>query len=269
MELLIVPALPLLLLAASTGGSVLRHRLGERHRSAEIVDALRLVMSMMITFAALVLGLLTSSAKSDFDARVRSLQTFGISLIELDQRLREFGPEADDARRMLRRYTAAALADTWPGEPAPPGDYPRLPHPPGMHSMESAVLSNILLQVDERIAKLVVTSPLQRRLAPVLESRASAVLERRWELVVGSSSSVAWPFLAVLLLWLGLAFFTFGLSTPLNKLTTVVLVMAAVSVSAAVYLIVDFGTPSSGLLALPSTPLRDALAHMDGPGPQG
>ena len=80
---------------------------------------------------------------------------------------------------------------------------------------------------------------------------------------------MAWPFLAVLLLWLTLAFFAFGLSTPLNRLTSVVLVIAAVSVSAAVYLIVDFETPSTGPLALPSAPLRDALTHMDGPGPRG
>ena len=224
-------------------------------------------MSMMITFAALVLGLLTSAAKSDFDGKVRNLDTFGISLIELNQRLREYGPEADGARLTLRRYTAAALADTWRNETSPSGDYPH----PGQGSpatrLESTRLGGMLLDVDQQIAFLVPATPLQRQLAPVLVGQMTDALQRRWDLVAGSATTLSWPIMAVLLLWLTLAFFLFGLSTEPSRVAAFVLSLAALSVSVDVYLIVDLNTPVSGLVHLPSEPMRDALAHMDGQAP--
>jgi hypothetical protein len=44
-------------------------------------------------------------------------------IVQLDQTLREYGPETDTARGMLRSYTAGVIATTWPNEPQPPGDY--------------------------------------------------------------------------------------------------------------------------------------------------
>ena len=263
MELLVAPGLWAILLGASWAGWLIRDRLHERHRTAESVDAMRTVMSMMVTFAALVLGLLTSTAKSDFDDKVRNLDTFGISLIELNQRLREYGPATDQVRLTLRRYTAAAIADTWRTEPHPAGDYPR-PGPGGAtRRLESAQLGAMLLDVDEQIAVMAPTTPLQRQLAPVLVSQMATVLQRRWDLVAGSNGTLSWPIMAVLLVWLALVFFLFGLSTKPSRVTVLVLALASLSVSADAYLIVDLDTPVSGPVSLPSDPMRDALAHMD------
>ena len=267
MEVLVAPGVWAVLMAGSAAGWLLRGRLHERHRTAQNVDALRAVMSMTVTFAALVLGLLSSNAKSDFDARVRSLDTFGVSLIELNQRLREYGPQTTPARLDLRRYTAAAIADTWRTEPQPPGDYPR-PSPGGTsRRLESAELGAMLLHVDEQIAVLVPTTPLQRQIAPVLVTQMAATLQRRWELVAGSTGTLSWPIVTVLLLWLALAFFLFGLSTEQSRMVAAVLALASLSVSVDIYLIADLDTPLSGLISLPSDPMRDALAHMDADAP--
>ena len=257
-------ALPLVLLLSSTAGWALRQRLPEQHRDRDVVDAIRLIMSMMITFAAVVLGLLTSSAKSDFDARVRSLQTYSVELIGLNQRLREFGSASDPVRKMIREYVAASIADSWPDEPLPTGIFPRVADGHAQDRLESATLGEMLLSIDERMHSLVATTPLQHQLVPVLNAQMSTVLQQRWRLVASGSLGVSWPFYGVLVLWLTIAFFTFGLSTPVSLLHLLVLALAAVSVSAAVYLIVDFDTPLTGLLSLPSTPLRDVLAHIDG-----
>lgn len=264
MELLVAFLLPVVLVVSSAVGWQVRRRLKDRHRSAETTDALRLVMTMLITFAALVLGLLTSSAKTQFDARRERLQGFGVSLIELDQRLREYGPDADQARAQLRIYVAAAVADSWPDEPLPPGDYPRVSHSNGNIGLENTDLGALLLGVDQRIAVLTASTPLQQHLQSVLETRMSAVLHERWQLVASSQSALAWPFLAMLMFWLVLTFAIFGLSTAGNRLVLVAIVLTAVSVAGAVYLIIDFNTPLTGLLALSSEPMRDALAHVDG-----
>ena len=68
-----------------------------------------------------------------------------------------------------------------------------------------------MLEVDERIGMLVPNTALQRQLAPILEQRMSAVLERRWDLLAGTVSGVASPFVGMLVLWRTLAFSMFGL----------------------------------------------------------
>ena len=68
-------------------------------------------------------------------------------MIELDAQLREYGSEAEPIRGLLRRYTAAAIADTWPSEPAPSGVYPhRDPRQPA--SIEYSELTELLTQID-------------------------------------------------------------------------------------------------------------------------
>src|SRR5262249_44517822 len=115
------------LLGGSAIGLAVRPYLSEAHRSRETTDLIQLVITMLVTFAALVLGLLTSSVKASLDTGDTDMRGFSIELIRLDQSLREYGAEADPIRALLRSYTAAAIATTWPTEPAPPGDYyPRL-----------------------------------------------------------------------------------------------------------------------------------------------
>jgi hypothetical protein len=56
-----------ILLGSSALGLYVRPLLSERHRSREVIEFVQLVVAMVMTFAALVLGLLTSSVKSSFD----------------------------------------------------------------------------------------------------------------------------------------------------------------------------------------------------------
>ncbi len=112
-----------ILLGGSALGVLVRPFLSEHHRSAETTDLIRLVVTMLVTFAALVLGLLTSSVKSSFDVVDNDLRSFSINLIQLDRLLQQYGSETAAARSLLRSYTAAAIASTWATEPKPPGDY--------------------------------------------------------------------------------------------------------------------------------------------------
>ena len=58
----------LALVASGMLGQFIRPVLRERHLSRESIDAVQLVIGMLVTFAALVLGLLTASVKTSFDA---------------------------------------------------------------------------------------------------------------------------------------------------------------------------------------------------------
>src|SRR5215470_2124455 len=91
-----------ILLGGSALGLLVRPLLSERHRSPETIEFVRLVVAMLMTFAALVLGLLTSSVKSSFDKVGNEIKTLAIELIQLDRSLRAWGDETRPIRELFR-----------------------------------------------------------------------------------------------------------------------------------------------------------------------
>jgi nitric oxide reductase large subunit len=68
--------------------------------------------------------------------------------------------------------------------------------------------------------------------------------------------------LAVLIFWLTIIFISFGLFAPPHSTVIASLFVSAVSVSAAIFLILELYTPFAGLIQISSAPLRIALAHL-------
>src|SRR5882757_5602050 len=153
-----------ILLGSSALGLFVRPLLSERHRSREVIEFVQLVVAMVMTFAALVLGLLTNSVKSSFDKVGNDLRTVAVELIQLDRSLREWGAETRPARELLRTYTAAAIATTWTGEPKPPGDYypAEVPTKSGWY-LESSVMGDMLEHIEHEIRELEPHDAMRRR----------------------------------------------------------------------------------------------------------
>jgi hypothetical protein len=80
-------------------GLVLHARLPEHHLDADSRDVIRLVMGLIATVAALVLGLLISSAHRSFDAQETEVQQLGVHLLQLDRSLEHFGHDANRCPR--------------------------------------------------------------------------------------------------------------------------------------------------------------------------
>ena len=260
-----VVAICVLLLLSAFAGAWAQKLLPAHHRSRDTIDSIRLVITMLVTLSAVVLGLLISSAKQRHDDEVANLERYSVDLIELDQRLRQYGPEAADIRAELRAYTAAAIADTWRQEPPPTGQYPRLPASTDADPVEAAALGDMLASIDHAIQALAPADPFHLHAAERLRARAADVLQQRWNLIASTHGTISWPFLTVMLCWLVIMFAIFGISSPPNALVYVVVVLSALSISSSVYLILDFDSPQTGLIRVPSLPMRDALAHMDRP----
>lgn len=77
-----------------------------------------------------------------------------------------------------------------------------------------------------------------------------------------AGSSIAWPFLVVLVFWLVILFMGFGLFAPANPTVLVALFVGALSVAGAIFLILELDRPYDGLMRLSSAPLRNALAQI-------
>jgi type II secretory pathway pseudopilin PulG len=114
--------------AGAVLGMVLQTILPEHHLSPDSKDVVKVGMGLIATMAALVLGLLTGSTKSAFDAQDSEVKQSAANLILLDRMLAHYGPETKGARDLLRSTVAQRLAVTWPETGAPPvaGEVPGL-----------------------------------------------------------------------------------------------------------------------------------------------
>ena len=70
------------------------------------------------------------------------------------------------------------------------------------------------------------------------------------------------PFLVMLLFWLTMLHMSFGLFAPRNATVLVVLLLCALSVSGAVFLILEMNHPLSGFIKVSSAPMLKALEHL-------
>lgn len=255
----------LVLLGGSALGIAVRPLLSEHHRSRETTDLIQLVMTMLVTFAALVLGLLTSSVKGSFDTVDNDLRTFSIQLIQLDRSLSQYGSPAEPARKLLRSYTAAAIASTWTGEPKPPGDYYpiQVSAPPSAESIESASLGDLLTHLETELRQLEPQDPMHRRLSLTMLNQFELLMRLRWKLIEEGHNSISMPFYIVLSFWLVIIFASFGLSAPRNVLSYVTILLGALSIASVMFVILDLDTPFDGLFMVGSQPMRDALAQLN------
>src|SRR3954453_58580 len=108
-----------LLIGSAMLGIYVRPRLPERHRSRETTELMQVTINLLVTFAALVLGLLTASVKQSFDRMAHDREAYSLQLSILDACLRDVGPDASPIRDKLHAYVEAVIASTWPDETPP------------------------------------------------------------------------------------------------------------------------------------------------------
>jgi hypothetical protein len=94
-------------------GAQIRRFLGEHHLNADTKDTVKLVMGLVATMAALLLGLLVSSAKGSYDATRGQVIQMAAKIAFLNRVLIAYGPEAAEARAELRTIVAEGIQDIW------------------------------------------------------------------------------------------------------------------------------------------------------------
>ena len=252
-----------LFMVAGIFGLILQSRLSERHRDRDTVEFLRLAVGALVTFLAIVLGLLTASSKSHYDGVAESYRHLAATLVQFDHLLREIG--TDDAgmvRADMRGYLAAVIYSTWPDEPAPSGSYIR-----GLTSGqgESPPLSVLLGRAEKRLRGL---QPANATQAPLLADTVdtfNSMIGARWAVIETGHPTIPGPFFDLMLFWTGLMFLGFGLCAPRNALAAATMIICAVSLASVIYVILELDDPLGGVIAISSAPLREALADMDLP----
>jgi hypothetical protein len=242
----------LIVLACVFGGSllgiVLRGKLPDHHLTKESQDVVKLGVGLIGTMAALVLGLLVTSAKGSYDAQNMELIQMSANIALLDRVLDAYGTETEEARTLLREGVTQILDRMWPKDGSD-----------GSKSTPTSPQGNVLYR---KIQGLSPKSDLQRALQGQALSIAMDIGKTRYLMFEQGTTSVSIPLLVVVVLWLVVIFFSFGLFAPFNTTVTISLFVSALSVSAAIFLILEMYTPYVGIVQISSAPLRAALAQL-------
>jgi hypothetical protein len=249
---MIISFIAVILFVGLVGVALLGGRLGRllpaEQLSAESKDAVKLAMGLIATMTAVLLGLLITSAKGAYDTAESEVMQMAAKVALLDRVLKLYGPEAADARHVLRDAIAEGVRRTWPAKPT----------------------SHVQLDPNEQMGDAVYVAI--HRLSPhddtqrTLKTQAATFMvqlaELRSLLQAQAIPSVSRPLLIALVSWLILIFFGFSVVVPANATSTLALVAGAFSVACAMFLILELDHPFAGVLRIPSDPMINTLNHL-------
>jgi hypothetical protein len=251
----------ILLCASAALGMYVRPRLPEHQRTRETTELMQITIGLLVTFAALVLGLLTATVKQRYDETAQDRQAYALQLTMLDRCLTDYGPETAAARGDIHSYTAAVIASTWPDEPPPAGvQYPSTANMPRIGA--SPELGELMNHIGADISRLTPSNPVQARMIDLCMQRYRDVENARLGVIEDARTRLFEPFYGVLMFWLMIIFGCFGLVAPRTSLSVIVIVLCAVSLSSVIFVILDLSRPYQGFFAISSDTMRTALNNM-------
>jgi hypothetical protein len=231
-------------------GLLLSSVLPERHLRDNSKDTVKVVAGTIATLAALVLGLLVGSAKNSFDALNTEITQSSTKVILLDRALAAYGPETKEAREQLRHGVITLIDTFWPEEKTEAS---------GFAAFER---TNKIETLQGKLRELTPATEAQRQLLSQAQQISSDLVQSRWLVIEQAQSVLPLPFLVVLLFWLSMLHLSFGLFAPRNATVITVLLISALSVSAAIFIILEMNHPLQGMVKVSSAPLRKAVEHL-------
>jgi hypothetical protein len=222
----------------------------DHHLSSDSKDAVKLSTGIIATMAALVLGLLVSSSKSTFDTINNELVGSAVNVVMLDRTLADYGPEALEIRDTLKNYYTSRINLLTSGKNSQ------------LAKLDSSKMVNEIEGVRAKVLRLSPGNDAQRQLQTQATQIMSDLIHARWQVLLQRSSSVSMPLVALLVIWLSVIFAAFGIFSPRNQIVVATLFLSALSVSGAIFLILELNSPLTGFITISSEAMQVAIAHL-------
>ncbi len=237
-----------LVFGGSLAGMAIRRILPEAHFEPEARDAVRLAIGLVVTMTGLVLGMLVSSARTFYEGEKNQVAQMSSDMVLLTDLLAAYGPETAQDRTLARQFVQEAVERIWPTERSQvsqlrPGDTAK--------------------EVYQHIEALVPKNDAQKAMKAELMSVTVDLRKSYWLMYLQTEQpSIAIPLLGVVTSWLVVIFVSFGLLAPRNATVFVTLIVCALAVSAAIFIIMSMYSPFQGVLKIPPTAVHDAMSQM-------
>jgi hypothetical protein len=229
-------------------GRALRRLLPEDHLTADSRDTIKLAMGLVATMTALVLGLLVSSAKGAYDTKRSEVIQMAAKVAFLDRLFSLYGPEAAEARAGFREAVEEAVRQMWPDEASAPA-----------HLAPDTQAGNVVYVAVQNLSP---HDDTQRKLKEQAITVASELGQLRSLLAAQSVASISKPMLIILVSWLVVIFLGFSVLAPPNPTVILALMISALAVAGAIFLILELDQPFAGLIRISSEPMLNALHEL-------
>lgn len=234
-------------------GVLLRIYLPTSHLHDDSKDIVKTAAGLMATLVALIIGLLVGSAKQEFDATGTGLTTVGAKIIALDRVLARYdrdGPDTMKSERVkLHKAVDRAVQEVW-GEPQP-------------NVIPGVDLEMVIEQIHDRMRDENPKGEAQKVLQGQAISLCTDISHALWQLIEQAQNEPPMAFLIVLIFWLAVLFMSFGLLAPRNGTAICAMLICAVSISCAIFLILEMNRPFEGAIQVSSAPLTKAVSLID------
>jgi hypothetical protein len=237
------------IIAGCAIGMTLRARLPKEYLNTENREMIRLGSSLLATLAAVLISLTIASAKSSYETQDAHFRQLAAYLVEADQLLAQYGPEAAGMRQLMRQAVPAAIDRIWREK--------------ATASQNTAFTARSLAeQLYAAVEALSPNNDIQRGLKARVEQAVADLARTRLSMFADGDTRVLTPFMLILIFWLVVVFGNFGLFVEPGPLVFAAFLVFALSISTALFLVADLSRPFMGMMQLPKEQLKHTLAPL-------
>jgi hypothetical protein len=224
------------------------------HVVADGRGAVGSVIGVVALLIALVLGLLIWTSYGVFAAQQAESQTLGVTTLQLDYLLEQYGPEATPGRLGLRD-SARGARERYFGGKAPPAGI----------SFDRARRN--LLGIDSFFASLHPTDEDRKQLLAAAKPMATSIVQTQVLMARQLDNPVPSLLLVMVQIWTALLFLGFGVMGNPSVFSIVADAAGAFAISSAIFLIIEFSEPYGGLFRISPEGIDKVLAELDANAP--
>jgi hypothetical protein len=236
--------------AGALAGMLLRLRLPDSHLSPDSKDVVRLAVGLIGTLTALVIGLMIASAKGSYDRESARISRMSADIVLLDRLLADYGAETDEARNLLRRSIGPLIGQIWAASGSKP-------------SSDARFSANGIAQAAyQKIETLSPTNEGQRSLQTRAVAVSTDLAQTLFLMLADRGDVIPTPFVVMIVFWLTMIFASFSLFARPNATLVAIMFILALSGAGAIFLVLDFSRPFSGIMTISDAPLREALGPL-------
>jgi hypothetical protein len=233
------------------GGFGLGMALPGTRLNKETREVVRLGTGLLVTLAAVLISLMIASAKNSYDTQDMHFRQLSAHLVLADQLLSRYGPEAAEIRKAMRQAVPAAIDRIW---------YEKATSSPQSNAFSANSLAE---QFNDAIDRLTPATDAQRAMKARILQASADIATTRLLMFADGDNPILTPFLLILIFWLTVVFTSFGLFVEPGPVAVTALLVFALSVSSALFLIADLSQPYAGLMQISREPLRTVLSPLD------
>jgi hypothetical protein len=214
-------------------------------------EAIRLGAGFLSTLSALVIGLMIASAKNSYDTQNTNIRQLGANVVLVDQMLLKYGPETKPARTLLRELISSAASRIWQENAER-----------NRHG-STFIVSGTADRFYNLVEGLTPANDEQTSLKSRIVQATTEIGRTRILVFTQSDNAIPVPFFIVLTFWLVVIFASFSVFAEPSPIVIASILVFALSVSSALFLIVDLSQPFDGLMQISNHHLRMVLSKIE------